>query len=261
MTFEDLPENALPEIHRSSLTSVVLQLKILGVVNPMSFGFLSRPSKESFSQAIFELIALQCLDSQGNVTALGKRLAEFPLDPKFGKIVLTAMEQGCLEEILTIISMMSLDSPIFVASKDSTLGSGIKRFKVENSDHLSLLAIYNAVEESQWDLDWCKENGINLRSLRKASEIRKQLWNQCRLSKSSVSHEMNDSLTERILRALFSGLFLQVATLALDGTYRTLEHNQSAQIHPSSCVSGRKKPPHVMYTDLVRPELSFALTC
>ena len=107
---------------------------------------------------------------------MGKRMVEFPLDPPLSKILLLSAEYSCTVEVLTIVSMLSVPN-IFQRPKDHEAEADAMRekFFVPESDHLTLLNVYNQWKNSEFLDSWASENFINARSLRKVREIRSQL--------------------------------------------------------------------------------------
>lgn len=100
---------SVPEIQRSNLAGMVLQLKALGIENVLRFDFMTSPPAELMSKALELLYSLSALDEFGRLTIpLGMRLAEFPLDPFLGKVLLDSSKFGCSHEIITIAAMVSV---------------------------------------------------------------------------------------------------------------------------------------------------------
>ena len=104
---------SVPEIQRSNLAGMVLQLKALGIENVLRFDFMTSPPAEMMSKALELLYSLKALDNYGRLTIpFGMRLAEFPLDPMLGKILLDSQVFGCSQEMLTIAAMVSVQVSI-----------------------------------------------------------------------------------------------------------------------------------------------------
>jgi HrpA-like RNA helicase len=255
-TFDELSENIVPEILRSNLSIVALQLKSLGIENILSFDFIDRPPLESLKYAIEDIFSLGCLDEEGDLTLLGKDLAKLPIDPKFGKALLCAKNANCLTEMLSIISLLSVESLYFVPRDDEQkeqFNSSRIRFSSVYGDHISLLNFYNASEGAKFEKKWCKDNFVHHRSLLKAIDIRNQLEEYMRNINSKVSSMpliTGDALEITIRKCLLAGLFNNLARRQPDGSYKTLSRNQIVYIHPSSILFG-KKPPMILYTELV----------
>ena len=102
----EMQENTYPEILRSNLGSVVLQLKKLGISDLVHFDFMDPPAPETLMRALELLNYLQALDDEGEITELGKMMAEFPLDPQLAKMVIASCDYNCSNEILSITSML-----------------------------------------------------------------------------------------------------------------------------------------------------------
>lgn len=98
--YELMQKSTTPEVQRANLTTVVLQLLALGI-HAMHFDFIDKPPKESVLAAFEQLKMLGAVDAveSQSLTQLGKKMVQFPLDPRFSKILLSAQEYGCLEEV------------------------------------------------------------------------------------------------------------------------------------------------------------------
>ena len=104
---QEMQENTYPEILRSNLGSVVLNLKKLGVEDLVHFDFMDPPAPETLMRALELLNYLAALDDDGNLTELGAMMAEFPLDPQLSKLLIASTEFNCSNEILSITAMLS----------------------------------------------------------------------------------------------------------------------------------------------------------
>jgi len=96
-----MADETVPEIQRSNLASVVLSLKALGVNDLVGFDFVDPPASEALLRALEDLFALGALNSRGELTKTGRRMAELPLDPMLAKAVVASERYGCSEEVLT----------------------------------------------------------------------------------------------------------------------------------------------------------------
>lgn len=106
----EMQENTYPEILRSNLGSVVLQLKKLGIDDLVHFDFMDPPAPETLMRALELLNYLGALDDEGDITELGSMMAEYPLDPQLAKMVIASCDYNCSNEILSITSMLSGDN-------------------------------------------------------------------------------------------------------------------------------------------------------
>ena len=102
-----MQENTYPEILRSNLGSVVLNLKKLGIDDLVHFDFMDPPAPETLMRALELLNYLAALDDDGNLTELGAMMSEFPLDPQLSKMLVASTEFNCSNEILSIVAMLS----------------------------------------------------------------------------------------------------------------------------------------------------------
>lgn len=149
----ELLANNIPEIQRTNLANVVLLLKSLNVKNLLEFDFMDPPPKEILLSSMYQLWMLGALDEYGYLTELGKEMSEFPLDPPLAKMVLTANQLGCTSEVLTIVSMLSVPT-IFhrPAEKIEEADAVREKFSVPESDHLTLLHVYQQWQVNKYDL-------------------------------------------------------------------------------------------------------------
>jgi pre-mRNA-splicing factor ATP-dependent RNA helicase DHX38/PRP16 len=139
----ELLANQIPEIQRTNLGNVVLLLKSLGVDNLLKFDFMDPPPQDNIMNSMYQLWVLGALDNTGALTTLGRKMVEFPLDPPLAKMAIFAEQLGCTQEILIIVSMLSVPG-IFFRPKDREEESDTARekFFVPESDHLTLLNVY-----------------------------------------------------------------------------------------------------------------------
>jgi len=142
---KELIEQTYPEILRSNLGNTVLELKKLGIDNLVTFDFMDPPAPETMMRALEELNYLACLDDEGELTALGRLAAEFPLDPQLAVMLVSSPEFYCSNEILSLTSLLSVPS-VFIrpASKRNQADEMKKQFAHPEGDHLTLLNVYHA---------------------------------------------------------------------------------------------------------------------
>ncbi|CAH8591547.1 unnamed protein product [Schistosoma haematobium] len=248
----EMQENTYPEILRSNLGTVVLQLKKLGIDDLVHFDFMDPPAPETLMRALELLNYLAALDDDGNLTDLGSMMAEFPLDPQLAKMVIASCDYNCSNEILSITSMLSVPQ-CFVRPADSkkTADEAKMRFAHIDGDHLTMLNVYHAFKQNHEDPQWCYDNFINFRSLKSADNVRVQLsriMDRFSLRRSSTDFTSRDYYIN-IRKALVSGFFMQVAHLERTGHYLTVKDNQVVQLHPSTVMD--HKPEWVLYNEFV----------
>eukprot|EP01086_Lenisia_limosa_P016778 TRINITY_DN693_c0_g1_i1.p1 TRINITY_DN693_c0_g1~~TRINITY_DN693_c0_g1_i1.p1 ORF type:complete len:385 (-),score=45.76 TRINITY_DN693_c0_g1_i1:708-1862(-) len=256
--FQKFAEASTPEILRTNLSAVVLQLSAIGV-DILSFNFITKPSDAFLLQALAELNALGAFNRDHSLSPLGKRLAELPLEPTFAKTLLTADAEGVVDDVVTIISIMSANDAIFYRPKERSQDAdkSHQRLSSPQGDHLTYLMVFNEFikQPSRDQKLWCQSNFINQRCLRKALSIRGQLLEYCR---SMNINPISNSSEDGILRSFVSGFFTQVALLQPDGRYLVVSKTkrEEVRIHPLSTMCN-KKPACVLYGELVQTTNKF----
>jgi pre-mRNA-splicing factor ATP-dependent RNA helicase DHX16 len=119
----------------------------LGINDLMNFDFMDPPPAETLIKALEQLYAMGALNDKGELTKLGRRMAEFPIDPMLSKTLIASEMYQCTEEIVSIVSMLSVQNAIFYRPKDKVVHAdqARKTFFKPGGDHLMLLAIWDAV--------------------------------------------------------------------------------------------------------------------
>uniref|UniRef100_A0A8B9FYI1 Probable ATP-dependent RNA helicase DHX35 n=1 Tax=Amazona collaria TaxID=241587 RepID=A0A8B9FYI1_9PSIT len=299
--FEKLPKSTVPEMQRSNLAPVILQLKALGIDNVLRFPFLSPPPAQSMVQALELLYALgvpsckggfcfrhsvlgslsklgtrtftvaqkhvarmnsqpkppgemerEGLDMHCRLTEpLGMRIAEFPLNPMFAKMLLESGNFGCSQEILTIAAMMQIQN-IFVIppNQKSQAARRHRKFAVEEGDHLTMLNVYEAFVKHSKSSQWCQEHFLNYKGLVRASVVREQLKKL--LVRFKVPKKSSEGDPDPVLRCIVSGFFANAAKFHSTGAYRTIRDDQELHIHPTSVLYAEKPPRWVVYNEVIQ---------
>ncbi|GJN74108.1 hypothetical protein PLIIFM63780_008186 [Purpureocillium lilacinum] len=250
--YENLPEANPPEIQRSNLAPVILQLKALGIDNVVRFDFLSPPPSELMSKALELLYSLGALDEYAKLTRpLGFRMAELAVEPMMAKTLLSAQAFGCLSEILTIAAMTSLGGSVWFYhdGEQKQMESSRRKFAAEEGDHLTLLNVYTAfVTKGNKESRFCYENNLNFKSMTRAVSIRAQLKRYLERFSITVDESLASQQpksdyakkAEQIRRCLTAGYFSHAARMQPDGTYRNVAGGTVLHAHPSSLMFNRK---------------------
>lgn len=261
-TFKKLVPQTFPEILRSNLGSVVLQLKKLGIVDLVHFDFMDPPVPETMMRALEMLNYLGALDEDAELTEDGAAMAEFPLDPQLSKALLNSPKFGCSNEVLSIVALLSVPN-IYVRPKEAAkLADEAKaQFQDPTGDHLTLLHTYHAYKANGCDKNWCYENFLNYRSLQSADNVRQQLSRLMqRMGLPLVSPPYNSKEYSTCIRkAIVSGMFMRVAHLELNGKYQTCKDNQIVELHLSTALD--TKPQWVAYNEFVLTSKNWIRTC
>lgn len=247
---EMLP-NPVPEIQRTNLGNVVLLLKSLNVENLLDFDFMDPPPQDNILNSMYQLWVLGALDNVGNLSACGRKMVEFPLDPPLAKMLLMGDELQCLNEVLTIVSMLSVPS-VFFRPKDRAEESDAARekFFVPESDHLTLLNVYKQWKANQYRGDWCNDHFLQVKGLRKAREVRSQLLDILKAQKIPLSSCGSD--WDVVRKAICSAYFHNAARLKGVGDYVNCRTGMPCHLHASSALYGLGyTPEYIVYHELV----------
>ncbi|KAH6806578.1 ATP-dependent RNA helicase [Perilla frutescens var. frutescens] len=245
----EMSPTTIPEIQRVNLGMTTLTLKAMDINDLLSFDFMDPPSPQALISAMQQLYSLGALDEEGLLTKLGRKMAEFPLDPPLSKMLLASVDLGCSDEILTIIAMIQTGN-IFYRPREKQAQADQKRAKFfqPEGDHLTLLAVYEAWKAKNFSGPWCFENFIQSRSLRKAQDVRKQLLSI--MDKYKLNVVSAGKNFTKIRKAIAAGFFFHAARKDPQEGYRTLAENQPVYIHPGSALFQRQ-PDWVIYHELV----------
>ncbi|XP_058835458.1 ATP-dependent RNA helicase DHX8 [Topomyia yanbarensis] len=247
---DEMLPTPVPEIQRTNLATTVLQLKTMGINDLLHFDFMDAPPVESLVMALEQLHSLSALDNEGLLTRLGRRMAEFPLEPNLSKMLIMSVALQCSDEILTIVSMLSVQN-VFYRPKDKQALADQKKAKFNQieGDHLTLLAVYNSWKNNKFSNAWCYENFVQIRTLKRAQDVRKQLLGIMDRHKLDVVSAAKN--TVRVQKTICSGFFRNAAKKDPQEGYRTLVDSQVVYIHPSSALFNRQ-PEWVVYHELVQ---------
>lgn len=245
---EMLP-TSIPEIQRQNLSHTILMLKAMGINDLLHFDFMDPPPTNTMLTALEELYALSALDDEGLLTRLGRKMADFPMEPALAKVLIYSVDMGCSDEVLSIVAMLSVQT-VFYRPKEKQQQADQKKAKFHDphGDHLTLLNVYNGWKQSKFSTPWCFENFIQARSLKRAQDVRQQLVSIMeRYKHQVVSCGRN---TMKVRQALCSGFFRNAARKDPQEGYKTLIEGTPVYLHPSSALFG-KPAEHVIFHTLV----------
>lgn len=246
---EEMLPNTIPEIQRTNLSNTILLLKAMGINDLLNFGFMDPPKVHTMLSALQELYTLGALDDDGYLTRLGKTMSDFPMEPKLSKTLIKLTELECSEEVLTIVSMLSVQN-VFYRPKDKQTLADQRRARFFNSqgDHLTLLNVYRSWAMNGYNKRWCSDNFIQERSMRRAQDVKSQL---VRIMNKNQHGLVSCGLdTDKVVRAFCSGFFKNSAKRHHQEGYQTLVENTTVYLHPSSTLQG-KEPDYVIYHTLL----------
>ncbi|KAL8645071.1 MAG: hypothetical protein Q9210_006911 [Variospora velana] len=245
---EMLP-TSIPEIQRQNLSTTILMLKAMGINDLLHFDFMDPPPPNTMLTALEELYALSALDDEGLLTRLGRKMADFPMEPALAKVLIFSVDLGCSDELLSIVAMLSVQT-VFYRPKEKQQQADQKKSKFHDphGDHLTLLNVYNGWKQSKFSNPWCFENFIQARSMKRAQDVRQQLVTIMeRYRHQIVSCGRN---TMKVRQALCSGFFRNAARKDPQEGYKTLIEGTPVYMHPSAALFG-KPAEHVIFHTLV----------
>ncbi|EUD67999.1 adenosinetriphosphatase [Plasmodium inui San Antonio 1] len=263
---QTLPEQTYPEILRSNLGSVVLNLKKLGIDDLVHFDFMDPPAPETLMRALEQLNCLGALDDEGELTQKGHFMSEFPVDPQLAKVLIESPNYSCSSEILTIAAMLSVPYCFLRPKVKGKEADEMKtRFSHLDGDHLTLMNVFHVfVKYHRMDINaskkFCYDYFLNHRAMTSAQNVRNQLIRTMeKMDLKIVSmNPSNPDYYVNIRKALLSGFYQQVAYKTSKGYYITVKDIQIVTLHPSTVF--QINPEWVMYHELILTTKNFIRT-
>jgi len=221
----------------------------MGINDLLGFDFMDPPPLQTLVGAMESLYTQGALDDEGLLTRLGRKMAEFPLEPTLSKMLIISSELGCSEEILTVVAMLSVENPFYRPKEKAAQADAKKaKFHQQEGDHLTLLAIYEAWKASKFSNPWCFENFLQARAMRRAQDVRKQLVTI--MDKYKMDIVTAGKNVQKIRKCIVAGYFTNAAKKDPQEGYKTMVEGQTVYIHPASALFN-KGPEWVIYHDLV----------
>ena len=225
------PEYTEPEILRTNLASVILQMATLGLGDITEFPFVDPPDRRAITAGIAVLEEIGALrpgkrgehgDVSGRVTRIGRALARIPLDPRLGRMVLAAQEsgsEGCVDDVIVIAAGLTIRDPRERPDDRAGLADAAHaRFVEPTSDLLTLLNLWDHLTERQEALSstrfraLCRDEFLHYLRVREWQDLVAQVRSSIGIKRrTATSHSARDS--EAIHRAMLSGLLSHVGLL------------------------------------------------
>mmetsp|Transcript_4588 Transcript_4588/g.10051 ORF Transcript_4588/g.10051 Transcript_4588/m.10051 type:complete len:1204 (-) Transcript_4588:149-3760(-) len=240
----------VPEIQRTNLANVVLLLKSIGIKNLLEFEFMDPPPQDTILNSMYQLWMLGALDNLGELTGLGTKMVQFPLDPPLSKMLVMADESQCVQEILVVTAMLSVPS-IFFRPKDRAeeADAAREKFFVPESDHLTLLNVYQQWKKNGYQSGWASEHYLHAKSLKKVREVRAQLEDICK--QQSMPLTSCGQEWDIVRRCICAGYFHNASKLRGIGEYVNLLYKLPCHLHPTSALYGLGfTPDYVVYHEV-----------
>ncbi|AEO54029.1 hypothetical protein MYCTH_2296085 [Thermothelomyces thermophilus ATCC 42464] len=271
-TYDSLYDRDLPEILRTDILSAILTMKARGVQDVFSFPLMDPPQPESVEKALLHLHILGALDDNGAITETGRRMVQFPVSPPYARVLLAAAEPkyDCLLEVIDIISCITAGEDIFHQLRTEEAREEVEEYRKElfrrEGDLLTYLTTMQLYAAENTDrVKWCKDRKINLRNMKQALNIRKQLRGLC-VRQGMMEQQPPDpqpfsptspEQASSILKCFLTGFSIKTAILAPDNSYVTSHGKHVIAIHPASVLHGQKKEA-IMFLEHVYTQKSYA---
>ncbi|VVM79395.1 hypothetical protein PS634_02235 [Pseudomonas fluorescens] len=259
--FNARPEFTDPEILRTNLAAVILQMLHLRLGEITDFPFIEPPDGKAISDGFNLLQELSAVNRENQLTPLGRQLARLPVDPRMGRMLLEAAKQGSLQEVLIVASAMSVqDVRERPPERQQAADQAHAQWKDADSDFAGLVNLWRGFEEQRQALtasplrNWCRRNFLNYLRLREWRDSHRQLSLICRDLQLTVNKEPADY--PKFHKAILSGLLSQIGQKADEGDYLGARQRRF-WIHPSSGL-GKKRPQWLMTAELVETTKLYA---
>ncbi|XP_077167486.1 putative ATP-dependent RNA helicase DHX40 [Paroedura picta] len=243
---ECMPDHMVPEIRRTSLTSVVLTLKCLAIHDVIRFPYLDRPEERRILEALKQLYQCSAIDRRGRVTQLGEFMVQFPLPPTLTCAVIKSISLDCEDLLLPIAAMLSVEN-VFIRPGDPQRREKVERRHRELclqaggcDDFATLLNIFECCKSSKSPSRWCRENWVHWRAVKLAFSVEQQLREIAGKLKQLPDfprEHFDGTRTELLRRCLCAGYFGNVARRSTGKSFCTMDgHGSMVYIHPSSAL-------------------------
>lgn len=275
---------SVPEIQRSSIDSVVLLLKSIGVEDLSQFDFIDPPPEANVRNALWRLWLLGALWDHGKISPLGLQMLEFPTSPHLAKLLVDASAMGCITEALHIVSMISSDPKGLFdlpKGKEEKAAAMHSRFYVHDSDHLTMHQVLLHYLQNGRSRHWAQEHFLNIGALERACAVLEQLEHRCKMcikntpktkqtaaysSFSSIQdHEGAENDAALKIRQCIAKAFVVRSARRHAGKWTEyvslLNAGVVCHLHPSSALNAAGSvPEYIVYGDLLFTTKEYAMT-
>jgi ATP-dependent helicase HrpA len=269
-SFEARPAFTDPEVKRSGLAGVILQMKSLRLGDIEAFPFLEPPDATSIRdgyETLFELGAIDVASREGRLTDIGRKMSRIPADPRVARMLLAAEGEGAVSEVLVLAAALSIQDP-----RERPMGKADEAdraqlvFRHETSDFVSLLRLWEQYEHAAESMGsgaligWCRGCFVSAARMREWGETIRQL--RMVAEELELPRNSQPASEDSVHRALLTGLISNVACregAAGSFDYRGARGNV-VSIFPGS-VLFKKSPQWIMSAEIAQTSRLFARTC
>ncbi len=255
--FEARPRYTDPEILRTNLAAVILQMAALQLGDIEDFPFLDPPEQRSIRDGVQLLQELGAFDAGGVITDIGRRLAQLPVDPRLGRMILQADAEGCVREVLVLAAALSIPDPRErPADREEAARQKHARFADEHSDFVSYLNLWRYLGEQRKALSgsafrrMCREEFLHYLRIREWQDLTGQLRSIARDIGVRESGDPEPADPASVHAALVAGLLSHIGLREGDSRDYTGARNSKFVLAPGSVLT--KRPPRwIVVADLV----------
>ncbi len=257
------PRFTEPEIQRTSLASVILQMEALGLGRIDAFPFIDPPDPRYIRDGYKLLHELGAVDQRQRITPLGRRLARLPIDPRLGRMILAAGEEQCLSEVLVICAALSIQDPRERPfDKQQAADEQHRRFAAEGSDFLAYLRLWEYYRQQERHLSQNKLRKLCQREFLSYVRLRewRDIWSQLKTIAAELGLRANaqPAAGDAVHRALLSGLLANVGLKHENREYLGAR-NSRFHLFPGSSL-GKQPPRWLMAAEIVETSKVYART-
>ncbi|MES3006386.1 MAG: ATP-dependent RNA helicase HrpA [Pseudomonadota bacterium] len=258
-----------PEIQRTNLSAVILQMLTLGLGNIVAFPFVEKPEQKAINDGFKLLYELGAIDKERKLTNIGRIMAGIPADPRLARMLIEADNRRCLQEMLIIVSALSVQDPReFPVEKRQTAREKHLLFTHPESDFLSWLLLWSHFESQRQALSqsavrqYCQKNFLSFMRMREWRETHRQLHLACQQLGLKENHRADFSIPieeinyDAVHRAILKGSLNQLGFKSEDGFY-TGSRGRKFLLFPTSCLF-KKLPKWVVTAELIETNKLYA---
>jgi ATP-dependent helicase HrpA len=262
--FELRPAFTDPEILRSNLAAVILQMANLGLGDPERFPFVDPPDTRLIHDGFKLLEELGAVDARHRITDTGRKLARLPVDPRLGAMLLAAGREGALVEVTRIVAFLAIQDPRErPAEKRQAADEAHAQYRETGSDFLGWLRLWDNWRAHQKHLSraklraWCRERFLSFLRMREWQDLHGQLRQS--LTELGLKENQQPAEPDALHRSLLAGLVSQVGLKTERGDYLGAR-NRRFHIHPASGLF-RKAPAWIMAAEIAETTKVYAREC
>ncbi|MCY4045569.1 MAG: ATP-dependent RNA helicase HrpA [Cellvibrionales bacterium] len=250
--FFNRPEFMMPEIQRTNLSQVILQMHMMGLGDIDRFPFIQRPEQRYVNDGMKQLLDLGALipdkkqKQRNRLTPLGRQMGRLPIDPKLARILVEANDRSCLKEMLIIVAGLATQDPKEVPhNKQEAAREKHRIFNDDTSDFIADLNVWEAAETARQDLSnnqfrkFCQQHFLSFQKLKEWREVHKQLMLHVKEQQWRLNQEPADKAN--LHKALLTGMAAQIGRKDEKKRFDSTRNRQFI-LHPQSGLY--KKPPN-----------------